>query len=1539
MQKRIYALLLTLALLLSMVVVPAAAESVANATDPADACPCGCGKRLDAVTWKPWDVAGIEGPTSGHYYLEGDYVQDGQKQIMAGDHVVLDLRGHTITSKSYSRLLLVYGQMFVMDTVGGGRFMSKTSGGAFGGVVMVSTNEVNDSVFQLCSGTLTVDADNKGSRRGGLIQVSQTATFRMTGGMLLNGSTVTDDGDYLEPGGCVAGVSTDCTIEILGGQIIGGESATYGGNIYNVGTTILKNCQIIGGTAAKSGGNIHQSGGSLTVENCVIESGVANDTSSGGGNICALSGTAVTVKDSTIRNGWSANSGGNIYFGTATATIENTKIEAGVARVRGNNLYGYTTADLTIKDCDLPGDIGFTGTALKLEGKVKIGLLNHGLRLYYGTTYAAPVDASGLTEGSEIYVVAKNTFTTAGANPDYFKGAIRTVITESEEGLVGAYATSGELGGYCPHCEQQVVWEAFSTTGSLVQNCLLDSATDTDPTCTGRHIESGHYYMESSVSSMAQHYIGNYLDPEGSEDVVIDMAGYSITATGRAFYVRPGKESTVQSSLTILDSYGSSKITGRGANNQPGGVIYNESSKLTIYGGNFIYNPVAGRNITGGGVILNGNIFAMHGGTLDGSAFTYTDASTTEKTYTYNGGCLMQYNGTKYDFTMTAGRMIGGTVQSGGAAYFGYSNKVNITGGQFQGGTAQTGAGGCIRTYGSSGKTAAQIQISGVSIRNGRLEIDSGAGGGNLNLSYCQATIADSYIAGGYATTYGGNVTIGSASNIHFENTIIEGGYAAAQSGNAHIASTSTTTAWTNCLMMNGSAGTYGGNVSSGNGNNTITGGQILFGTARTSYGGNLNTSAGNTTASNFTRLMADENGNAPLIAGGSAKTYGGNLYTSGVTDLQAARLINGKAVTSGKDLYVAKGAKNSKLTIGEGVTGTIHAQFSSALYGEGVYGQPIALTECQKLNAEIIIDNYSNALLCAKDGVLYVGAIAVTDGTSYEWFTDTASAVEACDANRYVKLFIAQDVVLTKDCAVDLCGQTVNISGPYTLYGMDSSADGYTTPTGKAILAEETTLAQDTVMAGKRYVPTRDESGAMFHRLENRVSAVALRPSADGIYFTGSFGCDETLAADIVSYGVAVSTVNMPGADFMTDEDTLYTEFDASTLVGGSHQTGVLISGIMKQERSAELNNAYGQMPIFATTYLLTKDGSVLLSDDTQNHNDDVAYSLQDVMATVDNLIVDDPLNYRVLTNPMRDFYAKWEELGMADWSFKKIIPPEEDDVLNILMIGSSGCYYYVEELYGLLEAAGIKANVCNVYYSGCKLYQHYNWWKNKQSHYEFFCTNGEGRKKTAGVSLEWCLAQQEWDVLSLQESGTGAFRELTVEQGLEDRALYLTELYGYLKDQFPNAAYYWHESAAYQIGYDRGFTVTSIEEQRQDTANYRKFALAICEQYDVDWIPRGDAKMLVREGGYDQLCARLGKGENHEGDYYHAGDIGGGQYLTACVWFETITGLSCLGNPYRPVYTYNGTVYELNEGITYEQLQEYAHQAVANKSTYNQE
>ena len=1525
MKNRMIALLLVLALLASVAVAPVSAEETqpASATDTAAICPCGCGQKLDAITWTAWNVNEAGEPTAGHYYLDGDYVQDGQKEIMAGDRVVLDLRGYTITTKSYSRLLLVYGRFHLLDTVGGGRFMAKVSGGAFGGVVMLSTNEVNDALFELCSGTITIDDDNKGSRRGGLIQVSQTATFRMTGGMLLNGTTVsTAYPDTKEPGGCVAGVSSECTIEILGGKIIGGESATHGGNIYNVGTTILKNCHIVGGTAAKSGGNIYQDGGSLTVENCVIESGVSNDTSTGGGNIYATGGSTVAFQDSTVRNGWAAYCGGNIGFGTTTATIENTKIEAGVAKNRGNNLYTYTNTELTIKDCELPGDIGFTGKALKLEGKVKIGLLNHGLRMDYGNTVGAPLDAGGLSEGSEIYVTSKNTFTTAGANPAYFKGAIRTVITETEDGLVGTQAANGERGGYCPHCGEQVTWKLFSTTDSLIQNCLKDSATDTDPACTGNHIETGHYYLGSSNSKWTQYYVGIYRDLADIKDVVIDLAGYSLTASSaRAFYIRGSSSNPQQSSLTLLDSYGNGKVSGACSNNQPGGVIYNESSNLTIYGGTYIYKPVEGRNVTGGGVILNGNSFTMHGGTLDGSQFTYTDASTTEKTYSYNGGCLMQYNGSQHDFTMTAGRMIGGTAQAGGCAYFGYNNQTTITGGQFDSGKTNVGGGANIRMYGNDTNKSAVFHMSGASVRGGRVEV-TGTGGGNLSLQYGTITVSDTFIEGGYAAAYGGNILTGILANITFTDCIVEGGYSAAQGGNVHISATNTHSTWDNCLFLNGSA-TTGGNLNGGNGYITIKGGQYLYGKARTAAGGNMVTNAGNVSATsdNYSQLIADEEGNAPLIAGGYAKTYGGNLYVGGVTDMQAARLVNGNAGTSGLDLFVAKGSKQSNLTVGPGVTGKIIARFNSGLYGEGVYGQPIDRTACETLNAQIIIDNYNNALLCAKDGKLYVGAVAVIapDG-AMTWYTDGTSAAAACPEGSCVRFYQDGEVVLGKDCALDVNGNTVNVSGAYTAGILDTAGGG------KAVLAAQTSVPSEAVSPdGIRYLTQIDGVNVTAHPLDMKITGVSLRPSAAGIYYTGRWIGDDVTSQLVESYGVAVSTAVIPDKDFMALGSKCLWTTQTDTLDGSTNDYSVLISGIMKTlaqdpDRTAAENKQNGETRIHAVAYVKLKSGDVLLSDS-------VSYSLYDVMKDIDGRIVNDPIHYRKYTNTMRSFHDQWADFGMGDWSFDKVITPPEDDVIDILMVGNSFCYYFVEELVGLAAADGIKMRVCNVYYSGCKMSQHYNWWMAGDAPYQFFETTAEkGRVQTNNVSLEWCLAQGEWDYISIQSLN---ITTNDPQQLMLDNKLYLDTFYGYFREQFPKATMTWHQTWSYAVGTAGNGTVTTAETQAANHQRNHDAARLICQEYDLLNVPTGDAWAIIRAGGYDKLCARIGKGTNHEGDYYHDGDVGGGQYLNACVWYEIITGNSCVGNAYRPVYKYNGTEIPLVSEMTYERLQEAAHQA----------
>lgn len=268
----------------------------------------------------------------------------------------------------------------------------------------------------------------------------------------------------------------------------------------------------------------------------------------------------------------------------------------------------------------------------------------------------------------------------------------------------------------------------------------------------------------------------------------------------------------------------------------------------------------------------------------------------------------------------------------------------------------------------------------------------------------------------------------------------------------------------------------------------------------------------------------------------------------------------------------------------------------------------------------------------------------------------------------------------------------------------------------------------------------------------------------------------------------------------------------------------------------------------------------------------------------------------------------------------------PAKDDAMNVLMIGNSFCYYYVEELYGMLTAAGYKnVNVCNVYYSGCPLESHWNWWKNGESNYEFYTTNESGRNKAVGTSLEYCLKQHNWDLISLQES-TSKVRINGVETHLQISKVWRTELWERIKELFPQSRHVWHQSWSYQVGYNRnGYKMEDFAQQEQDMQLQRSYALAVCEELSLERVNTGEAWQIVREGGYDDLCARRSVNAGL-GDFYHDGDIGGGQYLNACVWFEAITGQSCVGNTYRPDY-------DLDEALI-ETLQKAAHQAVADRN-----
>ncbi len=263
----------------------------------------------------------------------------------------------------------------------------------------------------------------------------------------------------------------------------------------------------------------------------------------------------------------------------------------------------------------------------------------------------------------------------------------------------------------------------------------------------------------------------------------------------------------------------------------------------------------------------------------------------------------------------------------------------------------------------------------------------------------------------------------------------------------------------------------------------------------------------------------------------------------------------------------------------------------------------------------------------------------------------------------------------------------------------------------------------------------------------------------------------------------------------------------------------------------------------------------------------------------------------------------------------------PSEDSAFNILMIGNSACYYYTNELYQIAKAEGIEMNIYNVYYSGCRLSQHWQFEKFNETPYQLFKTDSTGRKMiNNNCNLMQCLSKENWDVITMQEA-VNPVRSLDRDLVFSELEPYMRDLMKLIREQFPKSTYMYHQTWASEVGYSgaNGSILTKEAQEIQHTVT-RDVALSLCKKYDLQRIPVGDAWQLARSDARvgDTLCHVDGK----VGDYCHDGNTGGGRYLNGCVWFEILTGKSCVGNTWRPDY-------DLSEEKV-AALQEAAHKAV---------
>ena len=286
----------------------------------------------------------------------------------------------------------------------------------------------------------------------------------------------------------------------------------------------------------------------------------------------------------------------------------------------------------------------------------------------------------------------------------------------------------------------------------------------------------------------------------------------------------------------------------------------------------------------------------------------------------------------------------------------------------------------------------------------------------------------------------------------------------------------------------------------------------------------------------------------------------------------------------------------------------------------------------------------------------------------------------------------------------------------------------------------------------------------------------------------------------------------------------------------------------------------------------------------------------------------------------------------------------------LKLLMIGNSFCTRYPEELYGIAKAAGYDLTVVSLYESGCPVADHWKWLNDGSREYDLYVTStkyrgnratvkvGKNQKVTIQEALDYAKNSLggDWDVISLQQ-------HFYPDLALDYNKAYITTsasaklLYNRIREEHPDSLLLWLETWAYQIGYavpekyvegetaPNDTAIADVEIQTKTYETIKAVCYKIAEENGVNIVPCGDAWQIARADARvgDNMCARLDK-NGTLGDYYHDGDIGGGQYLNGCVWFETLTGVSCIGNTWRPEN------YELSEEMI-AGAQEAAHAAVA--------
>ena len=237
-----------------------------------------------------------------------------------------------------------------------------------------------------------------------------------------------------------------------------------------------------------------------------------------------------------------------------------------------------------------------------------------------------------------------------------------------------------------------------------------------------------------------------------------------------------------------------------------------------------------------------------------------------------------------------------------------------------------------------------------------------------------------------------------------------------------------------------------------------------------------------------------------------------------------------------------------------------------------------------------------------------------------------------------------------------------------------------------------------------------------------------------------------------------------------------------------------------------------------------------------------------------------------------------------------------KEGSSISFLSIGHSMMVNATYYLYDFLKEAGYeKVEVAVLYYSGCSLEQHFNFYRKDEPAYRLYY-NGKGDWTiTEGYTMDMALRMKQWDYISFNTGAGASANPKTLEP-------YLTEVVNHVRKFQPNAHFLWNSLWAIRMD-------ENMEEEYREhgkgmySGTQQEMYEGIWETSKVVMQTHPEMEFMVPEGTAVQnmRTSKFGDGPLLVRDYAHL-SYDYGYYLGALVLAKSIADIDIDASTFIP-------------------------------------